>query len=1167
MKRILLFLNLFFCLISKAQITAQFTLNPSKGCAIPHTVFFTDQSTLPDTWLWNFGDGGASTLQNPVHNYTATGNYIVTLIITDTIIGTSDTAFATVDVSIPTANFTGNGSSAGAFGCAPLSVAYVSTSTSAASIMSWNWDFGDGNTDTTENPTHIYQNPGVYTVSLSITDSNGCTSTEIKNTFVQVIGLNVNFGADTLFNCQVPLNVNFTDSTIFGAPITSWTWDFGDGNSSNLQNPMHTYTTNDTFTVSLTVTDIDGCSRTFTRNKYISTLDQIAPTISCIGNQTVAGDTNCEISLADYTGLIMTTDSCDSNPTITQSPLAGTMLSSDTTVWIYSTDVSGNVDSCSFSVAIADSTVPVITCISNQIVAGDTNCEITLADYTGLITTTDNCDSNPTVTQNPSAGTLLSVDTMIWMYSTDASGNVDSCSFTVAIVDSSAPVITCIANQIVAGDTNCEITLADYTGLITTVDNCDTNLTVTQNPVPGTTVSNDTVVWMYSLDASGNIDSCSFTVTIADSTAPSITCIGNQTIAADVNCQITLADYTTSITTTDNCDSNPTVTQNPISGTLLSTDTTVWMYSTDSSGNIDSCSFTVTIADSTAPVITCISNQIVAGDTNCEITLTDYTGLITTTDNCDGNPIVTQNPISGTLLSTDTTVWIYSTDASGNVDSCSFTVTIADSTAPSITCIGNQTVAGNVNCEITLADYRGMIITTDNCDPNPTITQLPVVGTTLSNDTIVWMYSTDVSGNIDSCSFTFTIADSTAPSITCIGNQTIAADVNCEITLADYTTLITTIDNCDGNPTVTQNPIAGTLLSADTTIWMYSMDVSGNVDSCSFTVTIADSTAPTFTCPNDTSLPVGNNCNITVPDFISALTVSDNCDSNPTITQNPIAGSSISSNTTIQITATDISGNNFICNVNITLLDTIMPTIVCPSDTESCISVITYQAPLGSDNCSAFTISQNDGLGLSSGDEFPIGTTTLSYQIEDGGGNTSSCTFDIVVNPSPIIDAGDDVSIEEKENFLINATSDGEYIYEWTPIEGLDTSTILTPTLSISETTVYTLKATNSHNCIANDEIEITTIPQSKLVIYNVVTPNGNGKNDTWSVNNPDLISGCKVSVYNRWGTLIYQTDNYNNEWDATKDGTPLPDGTYYYVISCEGKEDLTGPITVIKID
>ncbi len=260
--------------LTVGAIKSNFSLNPDTGCAIPHTVFFTDASSrvniATDTWSWNFGDANTSTLQNPIHNYTATGEYTVTLTVTNPTTGASDTFTDEVIVSIPTADFSG----APLFGCGPLSVDFTDASTASGSttITGWSWDFGDGGISTDQNPTYVYDSPGVYTVSLTTTDSNGCTNTFTRAGYVQVIGPDVDFRTTTKRTGENPLTVAFQDRTIFGAPITSWTWNFGDGGSSNLQNPSHTYNTVGTFNVSLTVTDIDGCSRTLTKTNFVNTI-------------------------------------------------------------------------------------------------------------------------------------------------------------------------------------------------------------------------------------------------------------------------------------------------------------------------------------------------------------------------------------------------------------------------------------------------------------------------------------------------------------------------------------------------------------------------------------------------------------------------------------------------------------------------------------------------------------------------------------------------------------------------------------------------------------------------------------------------------------------------------------------------------------------------------
>lgn len=274
-----LLISMFFLLLlnkgmSQCPLAVAFNANPTQGCATPHTVFFTDQSTLPDTWFWQFGDGGTSTAQNPIHTYTTTGTFTVTLTITDTVVGCVDQTSQTVSVSIPTADFNASTTS----GCLPLSVDFTNTSLSnGSSISSWDWDFGDGNSSTQENPNHIYNQPGSYTVSLTIVDDNGCSKVKTVSNLIQVNGPVVDFTANTLSACG-SLLVDFTDNTTYTAPASSWSWDFGDGNTSSDQNPSHLFSTSGSFDIALTITDDDGCVQSHTIPQYIDVLPHASGT-------------------------------------------------------------------------------------------------------------------------------------------------------------------------------------------------------------------------------------------------------------------------------------------------------------------------------------------------------------------------------------------------------------------------------------------------------------------------------------------------------------------------------------------------------------------------------------------------------------------------------------------------------------------------------------------------------------------------------------------------------------------------------------------------------------------------------------------------------------------------------------------------------------------------
>ncbi len=265
MKNLLFLFVLCFISVSgysQCLIKADFEISSTDGCGVPYAVFFTDKSTIPDTWSWNFGDGSTSKSKNPIHSYTSAGEFTVILFVLDTMTGCSSTITKKIIIYAPVANFDATPK----FGCAPLSVNFTNNS---SQDESWLWNFGDGTTSEEEKPSHIYEKSGVYDVSLTVTSKNGCTSTKTSKNFVQVFGPDVDFSVNKTEGCEAS-SFNFTDATTYGSPIISWKWNFGDGLNSSSQSPSHNYTASGKKSVSLTVNDLDGCSRTLTKDDLIS---------------------------------------------------------------------------------------------------------------------------------------------------------------------------------------------------------------------------------------------------------------------------------------------------------------------------------------------------------------------------------------------------------------------------------------------------------------------------------------------------------------------------------------------------------------------------------------------------------------------------------------------------------------------------------------------------------------------------------------------------------------------------------------------------------------------------------------------------------------------------------------------------------------------------------
>ncbi len=230
------------------------------------TVSFTDTSngtSAAAAWLWTFGDSvngqpSSSPVQNPTHTYASPGTYRVTQNVVSTN-GCLDSAFTFVTVyPLPNPSVSVSDSTP----CAPETVFFTSTTGPANSINSLLWNFGDtlsgtANTSTLQNPSHNYTTSGTYTVSLTEVDTNGCTAATNTVVFAKDNPVATFTAQDTCLDTQP---IVFTNGTLNS---NTYSWSFGDGNSSTQQNPTHSYADTGIYAVSL-ITLNDYCSDTAT---------------------------------------------------------------------------------------------------------------------------------------------------------------------------------------------------------------------------------------------------------------------------------------------------------------------------------------------------------------------------------------------------------------------------------------------------------------------------------------------------------------------------------------------------------------------------------------------------------------------------------------------------------------------------------------------------------------------------------------------------------------------------------------------------------------------------------------------------------------------------------------------------------------------------------------
>jgi PKD repeat protein len=252
--------------------TVNFTGSPLSGFSPLSVVFTPAVQGNATEYLWNLGDGNTSTSSTTfTHVYTEPGTYTISLTVTGfggtTTRTRTNYVVANAVIPVPTVDF----SFTPPDGYTPLTVTFTSITTNVDSYL---WDFGDGTTSTSANPTKTYSTSGIYTVSLTGTGGGGIRTTTKVNC-IEVVAIPLpspNFIATPNTGYATITSLSFIDGTTVSNPsypVTSWAWDFGDSTTSTSQNPTKTYSSPGTYTVSLTATNAGG-SATHTKTGYVT---------------------------------------------------------------------------------------------------------------------------------------------------------------------------------------------------------------------------------------------------------------------------------------------------------------------------------------------------------------------------------------------------------------------------------------------------------------------------------------------------------------------------------------------------------------------------------------------------------------------------------------------------------------------------------------------------------------------------------------------------------------------------------------------------------------------------------------------------------------------------------------------------------------------------------
>lgn len=203
-----------------------------------------------------------------------------------------------------------------------------------------------------------------------------------------------------------------------------------------------------------------------------------------------------------------------------------------------------------------------------------------------------------------------------------------------------------------------------------------------------------------------------------------------------------------------------------------------------------------------------------------------------------------------------------------------------------------------------------------------------------------------------------------------------------------------------------------------------------------------------------------------------------------------------------------------------------------------------------------------------------VGTATVTVTVKDNGGtanggvDTYSRTFVVTVNPLPVLAINSDKGTTVSRGEVLLLTATGASNYAWTGNNGI-ISGANSAFLQIrpTQTTTYTLTGSNSSGCSETLTFTVTVLDDlAKIKATNILTPNNDGYNDKWIIDNIDVYPNNDVKVFDKAGRMVYTKKGYDNSWDGQMNGAALNEGTYYYVIDFgQGKRKIRGYITLIR--
>ena len=486
-------------------------------------------------------------------------------------------------------------------------------------------------------------------------------------------------------------------------------------------------------------------------------------------------------------------------------------------------------------------------------------------------------------------------------------------------------------------------------------------------------------------------------------------------------------------------------------------------------------SWTIDSQDTEAPAALC-KNLSVNLDASGNATITPAQVNNGSSDNCTAaGSLALSLDISSFSCSDigDHTVTLTVTDESGNSSTCTSTVSVNDSAAPTANC-QDITVNLDASGDATITTSQINNGSTDNCTAAGNL-ELSLDKTTFTcsdlGSNTVTLTVTDGSGNSSTCTAVVTVSDATAPTAKC-QDISVNLDASGDATITTSQINNGSTDNCTAAGSLELSLDKTTFTCSDlgsNTVTLTVTDGSGNSSTCTAVVTVSDATAPTANCKDiSINLDASGNATITPAQINNGST--DNCTAagslSLSLNETTFSCANIGGNT-VTLTVTDEKGNSSTCNATVTVVDNLEPTITCPGNITalSTDNPITIAQPTVSDNCQVASIVNDYNNTDNASGTYSLGTTTVHWTVTDNSGNTAECDMDVTVQSvcsisdvsfTPITCVGDN-----NATITISATGSGQIEYSIDGGASFQTNNIFT---SISPGS-YTIQISDASGC------------------------------------------------------------------------------------------------------